>query len=474
MRVRQKLFAAMATLVVITSVAFFTLSHGYLSGLFRQYAQAAREGDAETWASYLEYYYQANGDSWIGVDSFIHQLGHGNTGQVSSLILYDARGQVVAQIGAAGPDASNPAPGTSAPSTGLVEAPIVVNGTKVGDLQIHDRGIEALTRIERTVLRSALLATVSGTLVTGLLALFIGAWFSRWITSPMQRVIQGLRRIAAGDLDTKVSVTSKDEFGEVADAFNDMTSKLARTEQARRHLVADVAHELRMPLTVMQGQLELIQQGLKPAVPETLLPIQDEIFRLTRLVQDLHQLSLAEVGKLSLVKTTVQAGQLLARIVDNFEIEFEDKGIAFSFTNNIAPEDTITVDPDRITQVFVNLLGNALRYTPAEGRVKVTVDRDGADLRVSIEDTGPGIPGPHLTHIFDRFYRADEDRSRETGGTGLGLAIAKEFVEAHNGRIDVSSTVGQGTKFTVWIPLDKPAIPSIQTVQDVNAHGEPG
>lgn len=455
MRVRQKLFAAMATLVVITSVAFFTLSHGYLSSLFRQYAQAAREGDAETWASYLEYYYQANGNSWFGVDIFIHQLAHGNAGQVSSLILYDAQGQVVAQIGTAGPDGGNTAPGSNSTSTGLVEAPIVVSGTKVGDLQIHDRGIAALTRIESTVLRSALLATVSGTLVTGLLALLIGAWFSRWITSPMHRVIQGLRRIAAGDLDTKVSVASKDEFGEVADAFNDMASKLARTEQARRHLVADVAHELRMPLTVMQGQLELIQQGVKPAVPETLLPIQDEVFRLTRLVQDLHQLSLAEVGKLSLVKTTVYAGQLLARIVDNFEIEFEDKGISCSFINNIAPEATITVDPDRITQVFVNLLGNALRYTPAGGSIKVLVDDNGTDLRVSIADTGPGIAAEHLAHIFDRFYRADEDRSRETGGTGLGLAIAKEFVAAHRGRIEVSSTVGEGTEFTVRIPLDK-------------------
>ncbi|KPV42129.1 sensor histidine kinase [Alicyclobacillus ferrooxydans] len=455
MKVRQKLFAAMAALVFMTSVAFFTLSHGYLSGLFREYAQAAREGDAETWATLLENYYQYNGDSWAGVDAYIYRLfgSRSNVGQVASLILYDAQGEVIVQTAQSPPDGTD-GQSPSHSDSGLVEAPIIVNGTKVGDLQIHDRGIEGLTKVERTVLHSATLATVSGTVVTGLLALLMGAWFTRWMTKPLQLVMQGLRRIGAGELEAKVMVNSKDEFGEVAEAFNEMTSKLSRTEQARRHLVADVAHELRMPLTVMQGQLELIQQGLKPADPESLLPIQDEVFRLTRLVQDLHQLSLAEVGKLSLVKKQVYPGQLVERIADNFDIEFEDKNITLQIENHFPADLTVTVDPDRITQVFVNLLGNALRYTPEGGAVRIDVERDGNQFRTSIADTGPGIGADHLTHIFDRFYRADEDRSRETGGTGLGLAIAKEFVEAHSGRIAVDSTIGKGTVFTVWLPLD--------------------
>ncbi|MCL6452933.1 MAG: HAMP domain-containing protein [Alicyclobacillus sp.] len=459
MKVRQKLFLAMASLVVLTSVAFFSISHGYLTGLFRQYATAARQSDAEVWASWLEIYY-ANEGTWAGVNPYILSTLIGQhpmtTGQIVSMVVYNASGRVVAEVGA--PPAIDTGRGGNASDTAdMVSVPLVVSGRKVGELEIRDRGIEGQYRVEHAVLHSALIATVWGTLVTAIIALLMGAWFSRWVTRPLLDMIQGMRRIGAGDLDTKLSVPTGDEFGEVAEAFNEMTDRLSRTEQARKHLVADVAHELRMPLTIMQGQLELIQQGVKSAGPESLLPIQDEVFRLTRLVQDLHQLSLAEVGQLTLERQWVDPAQLIGRVVDNFEVEFEDHQIAFRSEAHLPEGTQVFVDPDRITQVFVNLLGNAVRYTPDGGSVTVTARIEAGDVRVDVSDTGPGIDPEHLPHVFDRFYRADEDRSRQKGGTGLGLAIAKEFVEAHQGRISVASKVGEGTTFTVWLPTKAPA-----------------
>lgn len=460
MRVRQKLFLAIASLVVLTSLAFFTISHGYISGLFRQYATAARQGDAEVWATWLELYY-ANEDSWVGVDGYInsligqHQI---STGQIVSMVVYNHSGHAVIQLGMNSPQPQphgGRAPGTTATSAvDMVKVPLTVSGHNVGSLEIRDRGIEGQYHVEKAVLHSAMLATVWGTAVTAVVALLMGAWFSGRVTKPLKDTIAGLRRIGAGDLDTKLTVSTRDEFGEVANAFNEMTDRLSRTEEARRHLVADVAHELRMPLTIMQGHLELVQQGVKPAQPESLLPIQDEIFRLTRLVQDLHQLSLAEVGQLSLEKESVELSPLLGRIVDNFEVEFEDKSIDFSMISSLLPDIRIYVDSGRITQVFVNLLGNAVRYTPQNGKITIQVAVEKPFVRVDIADTGPGIDVAHLPHVFDRFYRADEDRSRESGGTGLGLAIAKEFVEAHHGKIAVTTEVGAGTTFSVWLPIE--------------------
>jgi two-component system, OmpR family, sensor histidine kinase BaeS len=322
----------------------------------------------------------------------------------------------------------------------------------VGAVAISDR-VARGSPVEQNVLHSMTIAAVWGTIITSLLALIVGAWLARIFTNPLRSMIATMRRIQDGDLQARIHIKSKDEFGEVAATFNEMTDRLWRTEEARRHLVADVAHELRTPLTIMQGQLELIQQGVKPAEPATLLPIQDEVMRLTRLVQDLHQLSLAEVGNLPLNKAPTDVVELVERVVDNFQIEAEERQIQLLFESAVEHTAILQIDPDRMTQVFVNLLGNALRYTPSGGRVVVRVERADKDIRVSVADSGPGIDEAHLPHIFNRFYRVEGDRSRGSGGTGLGLAIAKEFVEAHHGRIDVSSVVGRGTVFDVWLPL---------------------
>jgi two-component system sensor histidine kinase BaeS len=446
MKVRNKLVLAFGALIVFMGSVFFSIAHGYIGNLFRQYANAAEQANAEQWAHSLEWFYLQNGLSWDGVSQYIFGILQERPGRnlgFDHLILYDENHHAMVQVGT---------PSDTASGQHMTEVPITVAGQVVGAVAISDR-VARGSPVEQNVLHSMTIAAVWGTIITSLLALIVGAWLARIFTNPLRSMIATMRRIQDGDLQARIHIKSKDEFGEVAATFNEMTDRLWRTEEARRHLVADVAHELRTPLTIMQGQLELIQQGVKPAEPATLLPIQDEVMRLTRLVQDLHQLSLAEVGNLPLNKAPTDVVELVERVVDNFQIEAEERQIQLLFESAVEHTAILQIDPDRMTQVFVNLLGNALRYTPSGGRVVVRVERADKDIRVSVADSGPGIDEAHLPHIFNRFYRVEGDRSRGSGGTGLGLAIAKEFVEAHHGRIDVSSVVGRGTVFDVWLPL---------------------
>ncbi|WP_090233983.1 sensor histidine kinase [Fictibacillus solisalsi] len=288
----------------------------------------------------------------------------------------------------------------------------------------------------------------------------IGLLFSFWIsgvlTRPLKRLIAAIERVAQGDLNVKVPVDTKDEYGKVAQTFNDMTFRLREAEEARRRLVADVAHELRTPLSMMQLKLENYQQSVHHIPPEMLLRIHDEVIRMSLLVDDLYVLSLAEAGRLSLNRKPLDLTVHLERMVDDVKYEAEENGLDVCLYTNSMPVTTIA-DARRITQVFYNLLTNAIRYTPRGGKITVEIEDRVADgnayfARVSVSDTGIGIPEEALPHLFDRFYRVDEARSRHTGGTGLGLSIAHHFVKAHDGFIRVASEPDEGTTFSVYLP----------------------
>ena len=288
----------------------------------------------------------------------------------------------------------------------------------------------------------------------------IGLLFSFWIsgvlTLPLKKLIAAIERVAQGDLNAKVPVDTKDEYGKVAQTFNDMTFRLSEAEEARSRLVADVAHELRTPLSLMQLKLENYQQAGQQISPEMLLRIHDEVIRMSLLVDDLHVLSLAEAGRLSLHRKPLDLTVHLERIVDDVKFEAEENGIALSLYTISRPI-SVMVDPRQITQVFFNLLTNAIRYTPSGGEIMVkieerVVDRNAYFVRVSVIDTGIGISEEALPRLFDRFYRVDEARSRHTGGTGLGLSIAHHFVKAHGGFIRVESEPEKGTTFSVYLP----------------------
>ena len=288
----------------------------------------------------------------------------------------------------------------------------------------------------------------------------VGLLFSFWVsgvlTRPLKKLSAAIERVAQGDLNVKVPVETKDEYGKVAQTFNDMTFRLREAEDARRRLVADVAHELRTPLSIMQLKLENYQQAGQDISPKMLLRIHDEVIRMSLLVDDLYDLSLAEAGRLSLNRKPLDLTVHLERIVDDLKYEAEENGLDVCFYTSSRPV-TVVADVRRITQVFFNLLTNAIRYTPYGGKITVEIedrvfDRNAHFARVSVIDTGIGIPEEALPHLFDRFYRVDEARSRHTGGTGLGLSIAHHFVKAHGGFIRVVSKPNKGTTFFVYLP----------------------
>lgn len=238
-----------------------------------------------------------------------------------------------------------------------------------------------------------------------------------------------------------------------------MTLRLREAENARRRLVADVAHELRTPLSIMQLKLENAQQTGQYIPPEMLLRLHDEVIRLGLLVEDLHVLSLAEAGRLTLDCKTLDLASRLEQILGDVKMEAEENGLEMLFDSSTRPV-TVMADSRRITQVFINLMTNAVRYTPAGRKISIlvedkVVDGNAAYARVSVTDTGIGIPAEELDHLFDRFYRVEKARSRHTGGTGLGLSIAHHLVRAHGGFIRVKSEPDQGTTFSVYLPMIK-------------------
>lgn len=330
--------------------------------------------------------------------------------------------------------------------------PIVVDGKRVGTVVPLD--IAAFTPLERDFLhsiqRAALVAGGVALLAAALLALVLVAQLSR----PLAHLIHATSRIAAGELSHRVVVRTRDEIGRLARAFNEMAAALESSERARKTLLADVAHELRTPLSVVRGNLEGMIDGVFPMTPEGLVPVYDQTLHLADLVEDLRTLTLAESGHLPLIPEPTDLGGLAQAVVEGLRPTAAEDGVTIEV--RAEPGLRARVDPRRIRQVLGNLLDNALRYSPPGGTITVTASRVGKEAHISVRDQGPGVSPEDLPHIFERFYQGDKSRSGE--GTGLGLAIARELVHAHGGRIWVEND--RGAVFTFSLPLLEDAPPS--------------
>jgi two-component system OmpR family sensor kinase/two-component system sensor histidine kinase BaeS len=256
--------------------------------------------------------------------------------------------------------------------------------------------------------------------------------------------------IAQGDLTVRVPERGAGEFRQLTSAFNRMAAELARADQERRNLTADVAHELRTPLHILQGNLEGLLDGVYEPTSAHLEAMLDETRALARLVDDLLTLALAESGQLALVREPVQIADLLADVKTSFSGPAETAGV--SLETIVEADRTIQADPGRLDQVLSNLVANALRHTPAGGAVTLRAALRERHVELIVEDTGDGISPEALPHIFDRFWRGDRARSHSGGaGAGLGLAIARQLVQAHGGQIEVESELNQGTRFTITL-----------------------
>ncbi len=302
--------------------------------------------------------------------------------------------------------------------------------------------------VNRSLLWAGVCAAILGTLLVWLL--------SRRTLAPLQNLGAAARRLGRGDLSQRAETAGPTEIRELAQSFNAMAEGLEEAERQRRHLTADVAHELRTPLSNIQGYLEAIRDGLVQPTPEAIDTIHSQALHLSRLVEDLRLLAQVEAGELRLRLSSVHIGALLQASLEAVRPRAEAKGVTIIFEDEPALPPA-ELDSTRIAQVIGNLLENAITHTPEGGSVSVSALSTASSVEVTVSDTGPGINPEDLPRLFDRFYRADPSRSRDTGGSGLGLTIARRLVEAHGGTIEAKSAAGDGSRFIVSLPFGQQA-----------------
>jgi signal transduction histidine kinase len=345
-------------------------------------------------------------------------------------------------------------------SANLVEQgmPIEVDGKTVGwvfldSFERDDRNIpDAPDSPEANFLADLNRITVWSALGAGGLALLLGVWLARTISHPVRELTTATKQVAQGKLGAQVSVTSGDEIGQLAASFNQMSADLARSNELRRQMTADIAHDLRTPLSVVQGYTEALDDGKLRGNSEIYGAMHKQVKHLNRLVEDLRTLSLADAGQLSLHPMDVAPRDLLEHTVLVYAPQAEQQQVALQLD---IPDElpTITVDLDRMVQVLGNLISNALRHTPSGGHIRLMAEKREKHLVFQVQDTGVGITPEDLPHVFDRFYRGNKARP-ESGESGLGLAIARSIVVAHNGRITVTSPPNEGATFTISLPTN--------------------
>jgi len=306
---------------------------------------------------------------------------------------------------------------------------------------------------ERAFLNSIRNSLWLAALVAILTGVGLGYFFSRLISGPMRQLTLAARKVATGDFSQRVSIKTDDEIGEVSVAFNTMAEQLAAKEKSRRQLLADIAHELRNPLSIIQGNLEAWLDGVITPAPDQVASVYDETVLLSRLITDLRDLSLAEAGQLKLYQNATELSEFIFAEIGSVQNRCQEKQISIS-AELPSGLPLVLIDKDRIRQVLHNLVDNALRYTPAGGAIKIGADYAKPGwVTVSVSDTGAGIARKDLPHVFDHFYKADRSRQRGHGGAGIGLAMVEQVVELHGGTVWVKSRKGKGTTFYFTLPV---------------------
>ena len=288
----------------------------------------------------------------------------------------------------------------------------------------------------------------------GLLAVAVGLVLARRLSHPLQELHDAVTRVAGGDFQQEVGPRGVGELEDVASAFNSMAHRLRESERQRQELLAAIAHELRTPLAIIEGNLEAMLDGVRAPTPDLIATLHTQSALLSQLITDLRDLSLADARQLSLRRRSVDLAVLCQESVDAMKVWTDERKVSTSV--RVEGETTAAVDPDRLRQVVQNLLHNAVRFTPAGGQVTVIVKEETVDqdrwVTVEVEDGGPGIPAEDLSRIFEPFYRVDPSRSRASGGTGMGLAVVKLLVEVHGGSVRAESRPAGGSRFIVQLP----------------------
>jgi signal transduction histidine kinase len=397
----------------------------------------------------LEIYYTEN-KTWDGIEgSFVpFDRNHSRPGEPQILFfsIADTSGRILV-------------PGNRYVLGEIVSPETLNSGTQI---QFENKTVGILlydTALDRSPIEAEFIHRINNSIFvsgigTVILALILGTILSRTITRPIRELTTATKKMADQNFGHTVPVHSKDEIGELAESFNKMSGDLSRSFNLRKQMTADIAHELRTPLSLIIGHAEAVHDGVLPPTAENFEIIREEANRLEQLVNDLRTLSLADAGELSLDFQPVDINKLLSDIKAHYMIPFNQKRISLNL--NPAPVVLMAnLDPIRFSQVLTNILDNALRYTPEDGHVDISTKQVDTQIQISIQDSGQGVTPEEAAHLFDRFYRADPSRSRnrDDGGSGLGLAIAKSIIEMHKGKIWAESEMGKGLKVLIVLPL---------------------
>jgi len=361
--------------------------------------------------------------------------------------LADAKGVVIVSV-----DSTEPVGSTASQQSISDGVPIEVSGKQVGTLLVvHTQ--PWLTPEESLYLQRTNTALLSAALVALLAAMLVGILLARNLVRPVKALTVAVQKITQGHLEQEVKINSSDEIGQLGRSFNLMSQEVARVNRLRRQMTADIAHDLRTPLTVIAGYIEAIQDGILQPTPERLALIYDEIKRLQDLVGDLRTLSLADSGELSIHPQLLSPSYLLERAIAPYEHRLQEQKVTMQIqSSDDLPQ--LWLDESRMMQIFGNLIGNALRYTPEGGMVTLSARKVNDMVEMTVQDSGKGISPDDLSHIFERFFRSDPSRYSEGGeSSGLGLAIVKALVEAMGGTIAAESPPESGAILRMAFPI---------------------
>jgi two-component system, OmpR family, sensor histidine kinase BaeS len=440
-----KLLLGYVLVVAVSISTFALLANRSTERELRLMMGQAPQGTALA-AEQLAAYYRGRG-SWEGVERLFPAAQHmgGGMGRGMQAVMglpavLDAQGLPLLGGLAGQQDVEN-------------AIPILVDGRVVGYvLPAAESGAslaerDLVARVNRAILLAALLSIGA--------ALVVAALLTTGMLRPVRELTSAARALAGGDLTRRVRVHTRDEVGELSEAFNHMAGSLQHAEALRRDMTADIAHELRNPLSVMQARVEAVMDGVYAPTPANLQPVLEQTQLLSRLVEDLRTLALADAGQLPLERTEISLRGLLERTVNSYRAQAQATGVELRLTVPEASDVRAQADPGRIEQVLGNLLANALRHAPGGTAVDVRLEVLAGMARIEIADDGEGIPAEALPYMFERFYRADRARSREQGGTGLGLAISRQIVQAHGGTITAANRPEGGAAFMVALPATR-------------------
>jgi signal transduction histidine kinase len=329
--------------------------------------------------------------------------------------------------------------------------PIIIKQQTVGYL-LPDMGMAITRGNEAKLVDRVNRAAIIAGLITAFLSLAIVSFLAYKLLQPVNELTLATERIAEGDLSQRVPVRGKDELATLGSAFNRMADSLENAENNRRVMTADIAHELRNPLAVQRANLEAMQDGIYDMTPENVQPLIDQNLLLTRLVEDMRTLAMADAGQLELVRVDTDFPALVKRVLERFQSQANTKNISMDLICNAACP-PVSLDPGRIEQILGNLLSNAFRFSPESGKITLEITCAPQNVRLDVHDSGPGIPEEALPNLFQRFYRADKSRSRKEGGSGLGLAIARKIAEAHGGSLTAANHPQGGAVLSLTLPL---------------------